>query len=119
MKLNNSLQLLAAQKIRYIVNSKEPFLVGCVPVERWEFEKGTVGNKGSSWAVLGASTKKLGKQAHLHVQEHIPASSLTSHKRDNSCFLFVVLFFKLASHGKAVKTFIIFTCFRTKERVQP
>lgn len=113
MKLNDSLQLLAAQKIRYIVNSKEPFPVGCVPVERWEFEKGTVGNKGSSWAVLGASTKKIGKQAHLHGQEHIPASSLTvSHKRDNIWFLFVVLFFRLAPHGKVVKTFIIFTCFR-------
>lgn len=81
MKQNDSLQLLAAQKIRYIVNSKEPFPVGCVPVERWEFEKGTVGNKGSSWTVLGASTKKIGKQAHLHGQEHIPASSQTlSHK---------------------------------------
>lgn len=61
MKSNDRLPLLMARKIRYIVNGKEPFSLGCVPVERWELEKGTVENKGSSWAVLGASTKKIGE----------------------------------------------------------
>lgn len=50
LKLNDNLRLPAAmaQKIRYTVKSEEHFPLGCVPVQRWEFEKGTVGNKGSA-----------------------------------------------------------------------
>lgn len=49
-KLNDELRLPAAmaQRIRYTVKIEEHFPVGCVPVQKWEFEKGTVGNKGSA-----------------------------------------------------------------------